>query len=190
MQSQSDNKFDEFIQSKNEELSFDSSFDKQWDKISISLDKRAFLRFSPFRSNIYYLSAILFALIGLAVLYFMPNESNVISVESAQEKSILLEKEKKDLNKDGLHRESTIKNKKNPTITKLDSTSQENNYLELQKKETLKDTTTLNYQGNPNSTIVKMKSDSLVKPIVKKIRYITKRDTIITVDTTKVRRKR
>ena len=190
MQSQSDNKFDEFIQSKNEELSFDSSFDKQWDKMAISLEKRAFVRFSLLRFNIYYLSAILFALIGSAVLYFIPNESNVISKESAQKKSILLEKEKKEFSKEGFFREVTVKNKINPSFTKLDSNSQENNCLELQKKETLKDTTTLNYQGNPNSTIVKMKFDSLVKPIVKKIRYITKRDTIITIDTTKVRRKR
>ncbi len=188
MQSQSSNKFDEFVRSKSEEADLDASFEEQWGKMSRGLDKKDFLRFALFRFNIYYLSLILIGLIGWA-FYFLSSERNDNSKKSIQENVIIDEKGESSTNGDTLSGDFP---KKNSYFTipkqvnqKDDSLNKEELNAVILKQEVIKDSI-------PEVAQVKFinKQDSLVRPLSKKIKYITKRDTIVTVDTTKVRRKR
>ncbi len=200
MQNRSDKKFDEFIRSEMEDLKTDASFDEQWDKMSSSLDKKSFMHLSFYRFNIYYLSVLGLSLALLVFWFFSKNDP--LTKESFKEKTeikkepiapVTILPEGKSSNGKKQPQDLTVPNIANRKKESFDiSNTQTRNDLktEIEIKQVKDTVKTLSPVVQNNATI---KPDSLAKakPVVpKKIKYITKRDTIINIDNTKVRKKR
>jgi hypothetical protein len=198
MQNQSDNKFDGFIHSEIDDLKIDASFDEQWNKMSTALDKKDFMGFSPYSFNIYYLTIILISILVLLGFWFFYKPSNTLKetkkgiITTKTEENKLKDKliDKSEIQKNNFHTSSSA------SLIKPTDVSDTIAGEDFKNESTIKpiiDTIQVSSQGIENSTIMKEKSDSLVKAksvLPKKIKYITKRDTIINIDTTKVRKKR
>jgi hypothetical protein len=204
MQNQSDNKFDRFIRSEVDDLKIEASFEEQWDKMSSALQRRDFTRFSVYRFNIYYLSVIVISI--LTLLGFWIFAANNERAKEPVGKDIKIKSDEGKFNTDTLHKEKSIQKgdaldlsvPKNLHRKKNSSDILEVNTEENPKDQTaiklLSDTLKIPVQVMDNDPVlIKDKPDSLTRTksvIPRRIKYVTKRDTIINIDTTKVRRKR
>jgi len=192
MQDSLDKKFDEFIREEMNEFELDTAFDPQWNRMASTLNRKSFFRFAYNRFNLYYL-LILAATITVALLFFYQkkeaspatlqnNSRQMISTDTSvsitNQSSNKLDKPQKQkgsifITKDLLEKDSVLSNVKPETdLTKVQ-----------------KDTIVAITPVQP-AVAVKPIVDSVVKKAPKKIKYVTKRDTIIALDTNRVRKKR
>lgn len=199
MDNQSDKKFDEFICSAMNEFTSETSIDDHWNKISKSLNRRTFWQFSFVKFNVYYLTIIISSILFLFL--FIDSKDNVKAI--GEQKNVIVSKDEDSshLNltdkKDKIEeRYSNNKPQKKTDIKTIGSSKISDSIIG--KKADLKlvpVTSNIDSIAIRNSNVVIKKlsvtnPDSIVKPKVKKIKYVTKRDTIINVDTTRIRRKR
>jgi hypothetical protein len=189
MKSDRDKEFEGFVRSKLEGIHSPDTFDEQWERMEAALDKKNSRKFYFYRFNIVY---VLLLLTGVSVIFW----------------SLFLRKDDKGKVDDGGGNSNEIQIVPTPVLKENDSVffqERKENKSEPKKKERMvKDSIgvsqiekedvkdTVKYMSTPPPPIQTTVSspDSVVKPKVKKIKYVTKRDTIIQVDTTRIKRKR
>jgi hypothetical protein len=200
MQTQADKQFDKFIQGEMNDFILESSFDEQWTKMDRALDNRKFMRFTPLNFNIYYLSLLIMGVL-VAILFYLNTENiNTQDKNKEQKGNIPVIKEANIIvqNKDSSYQPENIKTQfKNKKANLNKESSNLNNEVlntEIMPASSLnkesKDTF-IQSKLNENKEKISVKPDSIAKPlIIKKIKYVTKRDTIIKMDSNKITRKR
>lgn len=194
MKELSDNPFDEFIRSEMNNLSMEQSREEEWNRLTKSLDKGSFWKFTVNRFNVYYSGAVVTFI--LTVLYFWLRDTTPNSEQPRQSGSgvdtVYATHAWEGLDSLKLITPKTNKKASNKlSITQSDSIGSTNPDSLLLKKQALKlKQDSINSPAVQNPLQLISKPDSLPKKIPKRIRIVTKRDTIIKADTTIIKRKR
>jgi hypothetical protein len=196
MQTQADKQFDKFIQSEMNNFILETSFDEQWTKMSCVLDRK--FKVAPLDFNIYSLSFIIIGILIAILLYFNSEEINKPNENEGQGKNIPEVKENifiqnEDNTAESKKAKSQFQNKKVNPNKKMPSPLKNILSTEIVSEGLFskEDKDTMTQSTVNENTGKNIKMDSVIRPIIiKKIKYITKRDTIIQIDTNKIIKKR
>lgn len=189
MKSDKDKEFDGFVQSKLKDMQSPDTFEEQWERMQVELDKKNSRRFYFFRFNIIYLLILVVSASVILWSLFLKEGKKSEKPEDGTGNTQELKIAPQEISGPEEKEMTPSRIDKNKTKSKeMKNTNNEESVSNLIKQEGEKDS--VKPELVPVQPITISKPDSVVKPKVKKVKYVTKRDTIIQTDTTKSRRKR